>query len=635
MTSRSRSPLYDLAFLPPLLIALSAWGASEPPSIHDLGELTLEQLANLEITSVSKKPERLADAPASVYIITGEDIRRSGATSLPEALRLAPNLEVARRDSSQYAISARGFASTAGNKLLVLIDGRIVYTPLFSGVFWDAQDVLLEDVERIEVISGPGATVWGSNAVAGVINVITRSASETQGGMVAAGGGNREYGAALRYGAPIGESGGFRVYGKYSDRDPTAYANGTLVRDGWNSGHVGFRADWRTGASSYEVHGDAYRALSEQSAPGDRKATGQNILARITRQLENGSSLQVQAYYDRTEIDQPGLFGETLDIVDVEIQHRWRLDNAHVLTWGGGYREARDRVRNSAVLAFLPADRELRWPSLFAQDEIALRKDLQLTAGVRVERNIYTGVESMPSLRLAWKPSDGSLLWGSLSRAVRSPSRVDRDLFAPALPPYIIAGGPDFQSEVSKVVEIGYRAQPSSRASYSITAFHAVYDRIRSVEPAPGGGSVIGNKIEGTTSGVEAWATYQAASYWRLKVGGVGLRQRLRLKSDSLSSMGVSAEGNDPSSHWSVHSMLDLAPGHELDVEVRRVGALPDPPVPAYVAMSVRYGWHVTRNLELSISGENLLDRRHPEFGAVATRSEIDRTFYAKARWKF
>ena len=609
--------------------------AAELPSTRELAELSLEQLANLEITSVSKKPERLSDAPASVYIITGEDIRRSGVTSLPEALRLAPNLEVARRDSSQYAISARGFASTAGNKLLVLIDGRIVYTPLFSGVFWDAQDVLLEDVERIEVISGPGATVWGSSAVAGVINVITRSATETQGGMVAAGGGNRESGGALRYGIPMGDSGGFRAYGKYSDRDPTAHANGTPVRDAWHSGQIGFRADWRSGAGSYVVQGDAYRALSEQPTPGDRKATGQNILARITRPLGDGSSLQLQAYYDRTERDQPGSFGETLDIVDVEIQHAWRLGDMHEVTWGGAYREARDRVRNSAGLAFLPADRDLRWPSLFAQDEIALREDLRLTAGVRVERNIYTGIESMPNLRLAWKLSEGSLLWGSLARAVRSPSRVDRDLFAPSQPPFLLAGGPDFQSEVAKVVEIGYRAQPSAKASYSITAFHAIYDRIRSVEPIARSTFVIGNKIEGTSSGVEAWATYQVASNWRLKAGGVGLRQRLRLKADSLSTSGVAGEGNDPSSHWSIHSMFDLAPGHELDVEIRRVGTLPSPPVPSYVAMNVRYGWHVTRALELSISGENLLDRRHPEFGTAATWSEIDRAFYVKAQWRF
>ena len=613
-----------LAFLS-LLLGASWSAAADLPSTRELAELSLEQLANLEITSVSKKPERLADAPASVYIITGDDIRRSGVTSLPEALRLAPNLEVMRRDSSQYAISARGFASTAGNKLLVLIDGRIVYTPLFSGVFWDAQDVLLEDVERIEVISGPGATVWGSNAVAGVINVITRAAQQTLGTMAAAGGGNREYGAAVRQGMPLGDSGAVRIYGKYFDRDATQRTDGTTVRGAWKTGQVGFRADWRSDSTTYTVQGDAYRALSEQPAPGDRKATGQNILARITRQLENGSSLQLLAYYDRTERDQPGSFGETLDIVDVEVQHSWRFGDRHAITWGGSYREARDRVRNSPALAFLPAERELRWPGVFVQDEVALREDLQLTAGVRAERNAYTGVETMPSLRLAWKPSGASLLWGSLSRAVRSPSRVDRELFAPAQPPFLLAGGADFKSEIAKVAEIGYRAQPSSVVSFSVTAFHAIYDRIRSVEALPGGTFVIANGIDGTTSGVEAWATWQVARNWRLKLGGVGLRERLSAPS----------EGNDPSSRWSVRSMLDLAPGHELDLEVQRVGALPNPQVPAYVAISFRYGWQVTRALEVSVSGWNLADARHPEFGTAATRSEVDRSFFVKATWKF
>jgi iron complex outermembrane receptor protein len=241
----------------------------------------------------------------------------------------------------------------------------------------------------------------------------------------------------------------------------------------------------------------------------------------------------------------------------------------------------------------------------------------------------------MPSLRLAWKPSAGSLLWGGLSRAVRSPSRVDRDLFAPAQPPFFLAGGPDFQSEISKVAEIGYRAQPSPTLSYSLTIFHAIYDRIRSLEPISARTFVIGNKIEGTSSGVEGWATYQVTSSLRLKLGGVALRQRLRLKPDSLSTSGVAGEGNDPSSHWSVHAMFDPAPGQELDLEVQRVGALPNPPVPSYVALNIRYGWHVTRALELSVSGQNLLDRRHPEFGAATTRSEIERSVYAKARWTF
>jgi iron complex outermembrane receptor protein len=629
-----KSRVCAFAFLLPAFHALAAPPTPSMPSIHDLRELSLEELANIEVTSVSKKPERLADAAASIYIITNEDIRRSGVTSLAEALRLAPNLEVARRDSSQYAISARGFASTAGNKLLVLIDGRVVYTPLFSGVFWDAQDVLLEDIERIEVISGPGATAWGSNAMAGVINVITRAAKDTLGAMVVAGGGNRESGASARYGGRIGDSGGYRVYGKYSDRDSTALANGTSAHDRWKGGQAGFRTDWNGAAGSYVVQGDAYRMSSEQTVPGERTATGQNVLARAIRKLDD-STVQLQAYYDRTVREQPGSFGETLDIVDVELQQGWHAGAAHAITWGAAYREARDRVRNTAQLAFLPADRSLRWASIFAQDEVALREDLHLEAGLRLEHNVYTGMESMPSLRLEWKRPDASLLWASLSRSVRSPSRVDRDLFAPAQAPFILAGGPNFRSEIAKVAELGYRAQPSHSTSFSVTAFHSIYDHIRSVEPGPAGAFVIGNDISGTSSGIEAWGTYQATENWRLKTGGVALRQRLHVGSASPPGSNAAAEGNDPTSHWSIHSMHDLAPGHELDLELRRVGALPDPAVPAYTALNVRYGWQVTRQLEISLSGENLLDRRHVEFGPASSRSEIERAFFAKAQWKF
>ena len=622
--------LFILALIPAL-----ARGQAEPPSTRELAELSLEQLANLQITSVSKRPERLADAPASVFIITGEDIRRSGATTLPQALRLAPNLEVARRDASQYSISARGFASSSSNKLLVLIDGRAVYTPLFSGVFWDAQDVMLEDVDRIEVISGPGATVWGTNAVVGVINVITRGAGDTRGGLAAAGGGNRDRGGAVRYGTRLGESGAIRFYAKYMDQDETERADGVPVRDAWHNAQVGFRSDWESSVGSLTLQGDAYRALSEQAVPGLRRAEGANLLTRFTHLLADGSRLRIQAYYDHTDREQPGTFGETLDIIDLEAQHGLAAIGSHSLTWGGGYRFARDRVRNSAVLAFLPTERDLRWWNLFVQDEIALRRDLDLTAGVRIEDNVYTGVEALPSLRLAWRLADNKLLWGSLSRAVRSPSRVDRELFAPAQPPFFLAGGPDFRSEVSRVAEVGYRAQASSTVSYSITAFHHIYDHIRSVEAVPGDGLMIANGIEGTASGVEAWGTWQAAANWRLSAGVVALRQRLRLAAESRATGGVATEGNDPSSQWKLRSAFDLAPGHELDIFVRRIGALPDPSVPAYVAADVRYGWRIARRLELSIVGRNLFDRRHPEFGSAATRSEIERSAYVKLVWTF
>lgn len=602
---------------------------------RELLDLSLEQLANIQITSVSKKSERLADAPASVFVITAEDIRRSGATTLPEVLRLAPNLEVARVNANQYAISARGFNSTTANKLQVLIDGRSVYTPLYSGVFWDVQDVMLEDVDRIEVISGPAATLWGSNAVDGVINVITRSAAETQGALAAGEVGNRDNGVAARYGGTTDTGGHYRVYGKFSDFDHTTLADGTPVRDSWNKSQAGFRADWGDTRESFTLQGDAYGGRLEQVDPRMSTVSGLNLNAHWNRQLENGSDLRLRGYYDRTDRNYPGTFAESLDIVNFELQQNLRALGRHLIVWGASYRHANDHVENTAALAFLPADQGLSWTSVFAQDEIALREDLHLTAGARLERNDYTGTEAMPSLRLAWKLSENRLLWGALSRAVRTPSRIDRDFFVPGTAPFLIAGGPDFRSEVSNVAELGYRAQPSRVLSYSVTAFHNSQEHIRSVEPAPGGGLVIGNGIEGTTNGIELWGSLQASRIWRLSGGLVELRQHLHLAPGSASTFGTAGEGNDPNHQWSVRSSIDLRGGREFDLDVRRVGALPDPSVPAYTAVDARYGWRLSSEVRAALVAQNLFDPSHPEFGTAATRSEIARSIFLRLSAQF
>lgn len=604
------------------------------PSLQDLVDLSLEQLAAIEVTSVSRRAQPLSEAAASIFVITADDIRRSGATSLPEALRLAPNLQVARNSASGYAISARGFNNAIGNKLLVLIDGRTVYTPLFSGVFWDAQDVMLEDVERIEVISGPGATLWGANAVNGVINVITRPAADTQGSLLALGGGNLERGGAARHGGKIGDQGHFRLYGRVFERDNTRRADGTPVRDAWDRAQTGFRADWGDARERFTLQGDAYHGDLEQSQPRNIRINGFNLLGRWNRQLRDGSGLRLQAYFDHTERDQPGTFREELDVVDIELQHALPATGAHRLMWGGGYRHARDRVDNSAALAFLPADRDLDWANLFLQDEIELRRDLTLTAGLKMEHNTYTGVEWLPGVRVAWRAAENRLLWGAISRAVRAPSRIDREFFIPGSAPFLLNGGPGFRSEISNVVEIGYRAQPSPAVSYSLTAFHHRHDRLRSIEPAPGGGLVLDNRIDGTTSGAEAWGSYRVNASWRLMGGVMLLDQRLRRKPESGDVTGVSALGNDPHHQWLLRSTFDLTPRHEFDLLIRRVGALPEPRVPAYTAVDVRLGWRARRDLELSATLQNLLDESHPEFGAAATRSEYRRGMFLKLLWR-
>jgi iron complex outermembrane receptor protein len=632
--------------------AAAADTSAQTRTITELAQMSLEELVNVEITSVSKKPELLGDAATAIYVITRDDIRRSGAASLPEALRLAPNLQVARVSASGYAISARGLNgsnSSAPNKLLVLIDGRSVYTPLFSGVFWDVQDVMVEDIERIEVISGPGGTLWGVNAVNGVINVITRSAKETQGGLVALGSGNRGGDAGFRYGGALGADANYRIYGKYSDQKHTALENGESVNDAFHKNQFGFRVDWNPAGEQFTIEGNTYTGRENQPAPGAIAISGialalgqvvysgTNLTTRWTHPLDGGASLSFQAYYDHTERSVPPTFDEALDIVDFQFQHSLKAIGMHTVTWGANYRHSKDNVTNtSSYFAFLPADVTQTWPSVFAQDEMALRDDLRFTVGTRIERNVYTGNEILPNARLAWKFAPEQLLWTAASRAVRAPSRLDRDAYIPATPPFLLAGGPLAISEVAKVYEIGYRAQPVTRISYSVTAFHTDYDHLRTQEIDPTVSFLtFANDMEGKTDGVEMWGNYQALPVWRLSAGFTALREKLRLKSTSNDVAGPNAAGKDPAHTWQLRSTLNIGPGGEFDVIVRHVAALQNPAVPAYTAVDARFGWQVQRNLELSISGQNLFGNGHAEYSNVATRSRLERSVYAKAVWSF
>jgi iron complex outermembrane receptor protein len=539
---------------------------------------------------------------------------------------------VARINTHRYAISARGFNSSTANKLLVLIDGRTVYTPLYSGVFWDAQQVMLEDVERIEVISGPGGTLWGANAVNGVINVITRAARDTQGTIVAAGAGNLERSAAARTGGKLGENGHYRIYGQIFDRSNSVLADRSPVRDAGQTGQGGFRADFGNDAERVTLQGDAYRGRIEQ-IPGKREISGVNLLARWDRRLKNDSALHLQTYYDHTERNHPTVFSEKLDTFDIEFNHALQPAAGHKLIWGAGYRYARDRIGNSATIAFLPAERDLHWGSVFIQDQIALGPDLEFTLGLKAERNRYTGVEYLPDLRLAWSPDRNSLLWSAWSRAVRAPARIDREFFAPANPPFRTAGGANFRSEVANVLEVGYRAQPTLRISYSVTAFHHAFDRLRSVEQRPGG-DVLENRIDGTSTGIEAWGNYRASDTWRLSGGLVAMNQKLRREAGSTDVRGLPALGNDPNRTLMLRSSFDLTPRHELDFIVRHAGELPDPAVPSYTAVDTRLGWRPRPDVELSLSVQNLFDAGHPEFGAASARSEVERSVFLKSLWR-
>jgi len=610
-------------------------GSRSPAS---LSRLSIEELADIQISSVSKRPERLADAPAAVYVVTREDIRRAGVASIPEALRLAPNLQVARSNSNTYAISARGFNGTSPNKLLVLIDGRSVYTPLNSGVFWDTQDLMLEDIDRIEVVSGPGGTLWGANAVNGVINIVTRHSKDTQGVLATVSGGTDDVDAALRYGARMGDDASWRVYAKGFRRDRTVRANGAAVADAWNLRQVGFRADWGRASNAVMLRSDIYDGTTDvPGQPPQRTVFGASLLGRWNRDLGDGAGLQAQAYFDRARRDQPGVFTLHMDTFDIDVQHHFAWSRGHEIVWGGGYREQRDRTAGGLILAFVPADDELSLANVFVQDTMPLGERLKLTLGAKLERNSYTGSEFLPNLRLAWNPNEHQLLWSAVSRAVRTPSRVDRGLqsFVNLGKPYNapLMPGNNFVSETLTAYEVGYRAQPSPRASFSISTFYNDYDKLRSFQPVTGG-FALANQIEGRTSGVEMWGSYQVNEFWRLSAGYNRLNESFRFKPGSADPGKPTAGAQDPKYQASLRSSHDLPRGITLDVGVRAVGALPDPAVPSHVALDARLGWTVAKGVELSLAGFNLLDARHPEFGAAPARSEIGRSVLLKLLWK-
>lgn len=631
-----------------LLLAGAVLPAHADGAPRALFELSFAQLAEIEITSVSKKPERLADAAASVFVITGDDIRRSGAASLQEALRLAPNLQVAEVSAYGYAISARGFNSSSANKLLVLIDGRSVYTPLFSGVFWDVQGVVLEDVERIEVISGPGGTLWGTNAVNGVVNITTRAARQTQGALLSAHAGQRGAGGVARYGATLDSGVSYRVYAQNTELRHTELASGAPVDDAAHQSRAGLRADWNDGASQFRLQGELYQGSQGQPQPGSISLTtsrfalgpisvsGGNLNVGWVRQLGEGAQFSAQAYLDRTERTVVPSFAETLDIADLQLQYTLAPMGAHSLVAGTELRYGKDRVVNSPYVAFLPATLEQKWSSLFVQDAIALRDDLRLTLGVRAERNDYTGVEWLPSARLAWQRRPGQLLWGAFSRAVRAPSRLDRDLYVPGKAPYVLAGGPAVRSEVARVLELGYRGQVGERLSYSMTVFRTWYDDLRTQQVAPDFRSVaFVNQMEGRSAGAELWGTWQAARAWRLSAGLTTLHEKLTLKPGSNDLQAPAGSGRDPAWQAVLRSSLDLDERNRLDLSLRHVAALAVPDVPAYTALDLRYGWTPVPGWELALGATNLAGGGHGEFAKVTTRSELGRSAYARLSWRF
>jgi iron complex outermembrane receptor protein len=611
--------------------ALCVWAAApDAPRAQetenvDVYQLSIEDLLNTEVTSVSRRSEALSEAAASIDVITSEDVRRSGAQNLPELLRLARNLEVAQIDAQRYAISARGFNGyETSNKLLVLIDGRSVYTPLYSGVFWDQQHVPLDDIERIEVVSGPGGTLWGANAVNGVINIITKDARDTQGLFAEAFAGGNDQRLDARYGASFGASGRFRVFASGYALGPTLTLAGADANDDWNGAQGGFRVDWGGGANTFMVQG----ALFADSLDAGGSREGGHLQGRWRRALGDGSSFEVQSYYSGEQRDAalratPGTF-DALATFDVSVQHNTRVGQAHEIVWGAGYRNVDSEFINTLNPAgFDQPRRTLETAHIFVQDEIAIREDLALTVGLKVEDHTFTGAEYMPNLRLAWQSSDDLMVWAAVSRAVRTPSRIDEELTFIGFPGFIQSF--TFQSEELLAYELGVRIQPTDNSTLSATLYQHDYDRLRTSSlspPAPGGFPVfVGNGLEGEIYGLELWGDLVLSDDWRLSAGLTLLDREFR--TDPLSS-DVNGSGDDPGYQFFLRSRANLTDALILDLRLRAIDE-PHPLVPAYVELDARLGWRVNERAEIALSGRNLLDEAHPESFDIAPLLEARR----------
>jgi len=639
----------------------AAAAADEDATLTALKGLSIEQLINVKVTSVARRPEKLLDTASAIQVITAQEIRRSGATSLAEVLRLADNLQVAQKNSHDWAISARGFNTALSNKLLVMIDGRTVYTPLFSGVFWDIQDYPLDDIERIEVISGPGGTLWGANAVNGVINIITKSAADTRGTEVSAGGGwQLQQLAQARYGGALTSSTDFRVYGTYVDHGDEVFSDGAPSSDSWHQERGGFRLDSTLSArDTLSVHGDLYNSDENEPTGGVAVSSGANVVGRWSRTFSAGSTMSLQAYVDQTQLmdpvpalvlgtlalTPPGYLHDALTTYDLDFQHQLQIGPNQGVVWGLGYRRTDDHVMNAPALAFLPNVLDQNLFSTFAQDEIQLAPNLTYIVGTKLEHNDYTGWELEPNMRLNWVFHDDQALWGAISRAVRTPSRVDRNEREPGpqSPIVLLEGNPDFESEKLLAYEIGYRAQLASRFSGSVSTFYNDYSDLRSTSYTPL--TVLpfyfANNLEGHTEGAELAGDFQVLPNWSLHAGYTLLSEHLHVKPGQVDINDAQNETADPKHQYSLRSSLDLPRQIQFDAALRWVDSLPINngatlgTVPSYLELNSRVAWQATRQLQLSINGENLLHSRHAEYGFPGPdQIEIQRSVYARLTWR-
>jgi iron complex outermembrane receptor protein len=656
-----RTGIASLALLCLLFRPLEAQDGvpDQDPSQDDID---IEDLMKVQVTSLAKREQPLEDVPAALSVVRGDDLHRMGVTSIPEALRGVPGMQVARSRSHTWAVSARGFTDNSSNKLLAMIDGRSVYSPLHSGIFWDVQDTFLEDIDRIEVIRGPGGSLWGSNAVNGIVNVITRSAEHTQGAVVVGGGGTEEKAfGGVRYGFKVDEDFFLRVYTKYFSRDEAALGTDPdeVAFDYWWMGRAGFRGDLKSGdRDRFTFTGDGYTGQVREkgndpsltspagSVPFDNRADlrGGHLLFRWDREVDAKSSFTFQAYIDRTERDTE-LFQDLLHTGDLDFQHRYRWSEAHDVLWGLGYRIYRVDFDGEFAIQLDPGSRTDDLVSAFVQDEITLSDAFKLTIGSKFEHNDYTGFEYQPSARLAWKADDRNTVWASASRAVRTPSLIDVDLtinafVIPGSPPTVtgVFGSDDFESETLIAYEAGWRTRPADFLTADVAVFSNRYDHLRSITPGspfldsgPPQHLVIpfnlGNDLDAKSWGIETSTAVRAAGDLRFQASYAYLR--INFSDDA-------SEGRDPQHTAWVRASYEPGPGWTVDAMGRYVSRLKAFDIDGYIEADLRIAWKPEgERMEIALVGQNLMRESHAEFQAEASRNEIERGAYLSLTWGF
>jgi len=649
--------------------------AQESSGARELGDLSIEQLMNESVTSVSKREQKSSQVAAALFVISQEDIRRSGALNIPDLLRMVPGLDVAQINANTWAISARGFNHQFADKLLVLIDGRAVYTPTVGGVNWDTQDVPLEDIERIEVIRGPGATVWGANAVNGVINVITKQAKDTQGVLLTAGGGTQDKAlGTAQYGGKIAEDASYRVFTKYLDHNDLPDLTGRLTNDGWHLLHGGFRVDGGlSGNDSMTAQGDIYSGsegamighIASFSPPENvivprlADLSGGNILGRWNHVLANGPDTTVQVYFDRYIRLGPSTF-ETRNTADFDFQQHQRLGSRQELVWGAGYRRSADQIGGTIDGAFVPADQTLDLFNAFVQDEITLAPErVFLTLGTKLEHKSISGFEIEPTIRVSWTPSARDTLWVAVAEAARTPDRNDTNgdfnIAALTLPNGApgelgIVGNPRQESEHLLATDFGYRVQAGSRVAVDLSMFYNRYRELRTLEPgAPFLETdpvphfdlplVYSNQMHGTTEGLELSAHFKVTDRWTLSPGYALLHMNLRTEPGSLDTTSVAdIEGSNPRHQAQLRSAVNLPHGLGWNTSLYFVDRLPAQQVPSYTRLDTQLIWRSTERLEWSVVGQNLLQNLHVESNDLVTSvnsTQVQRSVYAKFTWRY